>query len=174
MSPLHLQIAEAGKRRQLDGDLDGALDRFRTALRLAAQRSAQPVFLHHYAECILDCLEDAGADASALEMTERALAELSVEGPTGALAHAALAERRIALLFKLGRVAEADLALGDAPANPVVKALTDARRRRLRITPTWIDGVRKRFGRRSLDARALREGDAAAGEHVFRKERSHA
>mgnify|MGYP006271337143 CR=1 FL=1 len=172
---VHLQVAEAGKRCALRGDLQGALERYRHALRLALSQKANAVFLHHYTECILDALEEAGHREQALETTERALAERPEgEGTLAQMVLASLSERHVLLLFQLGRVADADAALADALrfGGPVLKDVAEARRRRLTITKAWIAGVKRRHRSATVREGVLRHSDAEAGETYFKTERA--
>ena len=167
---IHLQIAEAGKRHSLKGDHPAALERYRHALRLAVQQRTNPVFLYHYTECILDGLEAGGQPAQALALTDRALEErVKDDRDLGRRVRASLLERRVVLLFVLGREAEADAALAEAAplGGPILTALQDARRRRLAITLDWLAGLRRRLTRGAVNAGALRQTDAKAGEVHF-------
>ena len=173
---IHLQIAEAGKQYCLKGNHLAALERYRQALRLAVQQNTNPIFLYHYTECILDALEAAGEAKQALALTESALAEQ--EQKDGKLVNhlqAGLLERRVVLLFALGREQEADAALAEALplGGPILTALQGARRRRLTVTPDWLAGIRRQHGRGVISPQVLRHADAAAGERHFMKETSY-
>jgi len=170
---IHLQIAEAGRRHALRGDHNAALDRYRHALRVAVLHNTNPFFLHYYTECILDGLDLAGRSEQALELVERALGEQSAtEGELSRRIRAGLLERRVMLLFSLGRVAEADAALADsAPlGGPILKALQEARRRHFWITSEWLSGLRTKHGRSAVTGAAVRQADAEAGELHFMRE----
>jgi tetratricopeptide (TPR) repeat protein len=170
---IHLQLAEAGRRRASRGDHAGALDRYRRALATAVRMGARPVFLHHYTACILDALEASGARAQALELIERALAERAdAGGALGARVRAELTERRVVCFYALGREAEADAALAQAAhlGGPVLAALGRARARRHAITRPWLDDLLRRHGRGRSAAGALRQADAEAGERHFERE----
>jgi len=170
---IHLQIAEAGKRYSLKGNHFAALERYRHALHLALQKRANPVFLYHYTECILDALEAAGEALQALALTERALKEHQDEGgELGRRVRASLLQRRVILLFMLDRKSEADAALTQAAelGGPILSALQEARRRQLTITPGWLSAIRRRHNKGIINPEALRHADAAAGEVHFMKE----
>lgn len=174
---VHLQLAEAGKRHMLVGDHRAALERLRVALRHAVQHRAPGVFLHHYTECILDCLEASGDHAQALELTERALDDQDAAGdPLGEAVRSSLVERRILLLFALGREVEGDAALADptAPATAALAAVGAARRRRLHLDARRIQNLKQLHSPSAVTAAHLRSADAARGEAFFRKEHSYA
>jgi len=170
---IHLQIAEAGKRYSLKSNHTAALERYRHALHLALQQRANPVFLYHYTECILDALEAAGEAPQALALTERALDEQQGEaGELGRRVRASLLQRRVILLFILERKQEADAALAEAAelGGPILNALQEARRRQLTITPGWLSAIRRQHNKGIINSEALRHADATAGEVHFMKE----
>jgi len=170
---IHLQIAEADKRYSLKGNHRAALERYRHALHLALQKRANPVFLYHYTECILDALEAAGEAPQALALTERALEEQQDEGgELGRRVRASLLQRRVVLLFTLERTQEADAALTEAAelGGPTLNALQEARRRQLTITPSWLSAIRRQHNKGIISSEALRHADAEAGEVHFMKE----
>jgi|GEM_PF-3296352 len=172
---IHLQISEAGKRHALRGDHAAALERYRHALTLAVRGRASPVFLYHYTECILDALEADGRAEEALALAERALDEKADdEGALGARVRTGLMERRIVLLFTLGREAQADAALAEAGdlGGAILGPLRDVRRRRLTVTRDWLTGLRRRAGRGGVSASALRGEDADIGERYFIEEKA--
>lgn len=173
---LHLQVAEAGKRRMLAREYDAALDRYRAALQLAVGQRAPAVFLHHYTDCILDCLELSGDHEQALALTERALDDQNPNNqPLGKAVEADLRRRRVLLLFALGRAAEGDVALAatELPDGPVITALRNARRRRLTIDARWIADLKRRHSMSSVTEEHLRGEDAEQGEIYFQKEFSY-
>ncbi|WP_100639146.1 hypothetical protein [Marinobacter salexigens] len=170
---IHLQIAEAGKQHSLKGNHPAALERYRHALQLAVKQRANPVFLYHYTECILDALEAAGEARQALALTERALEEQQEKGgELGSRVRAGLLQRRIVLLFTLEQKQEADAALAEAAGlgGPILNALQDARRRQLTITPSWLSGILRQHSKSIINPEALRHADAEAGEVHFMKE----
>lgn len=173
---LHLKVAEAGKRCALRGDLAGALERYRHALRMALTQNENPVFMHHYTECILDALEAAGHHEQALESTERALDEHPEDGgQLSQMVRATLSERRVLLLYLMGRTEEADAALAEALpfGGPVLKDISEARRRRLTLTKDWLAGVKRRHRPATVREDVLRGSDADAGETYFMTEIAH-
>ena len=160
----------------LTGSNDEALDRFRCALRIALQQRAPAVFLHHYTECILDCLEASGDHAQALELTVRALDEQDPQGEVlGEAVRAALVQRQILLLFALDRTVEGDAALEAMTdrTGPVLAALTEARRRRLTVDARWLDELKRRHLPSAVTVEHLRGDDATRGEELFQKEYAH-
>lgn len=170
---VHLKIAEAGKKYLLKRQYPAALERFRAALQMALQTKAPPVFAQHYTDCILDALEASGAQAQALELVERALDEQAPDvGKLGQLLRAHLQQRRVLLLFSIGREADADAALAEACAlgGPILKALAEARRRRLTLSPQWIDDLKRKHGIAAASEAHLRRADATEGEEYFNKE----
>jgi len=172
----HLQVAEAGKRRMLDGDHAEALDRYRTALRMALQQRAHGVFMAHYTDCVLDCLESAGDHAQALEIVQRALDEQETTGESLSEAvRASLMRRQIFLLFTVGRADDGDAALDGAAhlADPALSALRAARRRRLAVDARWIDNLKRRHIHSAVTEDHLRRDDAEQGERLFQKEHAH-
>lgn len=173
---IHLQIAEAGKRRMLRRDYQGALERFRAALHMAVSQQAPPVFVHHYTDCILDCLEESGDHGQALELVERALDDHDPErSPLGPAIRADLLQRRIMLLFAVGRVDDGDRALAatEAPRTEVVEKIRAARRRRLAIDARWVIDTKRRHSISSVSSGHLRTSDADSGETYFQKELTH-
>ncbi len=170
---VHLKIAEAGKKYLLKRQYRAALERFRAALRMAVQTKAPTVFAQHYTDCILDALEASGAQAQALELVERALDEQAPDvGKLGQLVRAHLQQRQVLLLFSAGRETDADAALAKAHSlgGPILTALAEARRRRLTLTPQWIDDLKREHGVTSVSEAHLRRTDASAGEDYFNKE----
>lgn len=170
---VHLKIAEAGKTHLLNRQYGPALERFRAALHMAVQTKAPAVFAQHYTDCILDALEASGAQAQALELVERALNEHDPDaGQMGQLVRAHLHQRQILLLFALGREADADAALAKASAlgGPILAALTEARRRRLTLSPKWIEDLKRKHGVTTVSEAHLRRADASEGEDYFNKE----
>lgn len=175
-SHVHLKVAEAGKRLALRGDFVGALERYRHAMRMALSQSANPVFLHHYTECILDAMEAAGHHEQALESAERALAEQPEEaGQVAQMVRASLSERRVLLLYLLKQTEAADDALAEALpyGGPVLKEIAEARRRRLTLTSDWLAGVKRRHRKATVRENVLRRADAEAGETYFMTEIAH-
>ena len=76
------------------------------------------------------------------------------------------------LLFALDREDEADAALAKARplGGPILAALTEARRRRLKLTPKWIDDLKRKHGVTAVSEAHLRRTDASEGEDYFNKE----
>lgn len=172
----HLQVAEAGKRRMLDCNYTAALDRYRTALRMALQQRAPEIFMAHYTDCLLDCLEASGDNGQALEIVQRALDEQETKGESFSEAfRASLMRRQIFLLFTLARFDDGDAALHDAAHldGPAVAALRAARRRRLNIDAQWIEKLKRQHIRSAVTEDHLRRDDAEQGEQFFLKEYAH-
>ena len=173
---LHLHVAEAGKQRMLSGDHDAALDRYRAALRMALQHDAPLLFLAHYTDCILDCLEASGDHTQALRIVQQALAEQETNGePFTEGVRASLKQREIFLLFMLGRTEDGDAALAVVPdlLSPAVAALRQARRRRLTPEVRWLNTLRRQYICSSVTEEHLRREDARHGEVLFLKESAH-
>lgn len=173
---IHLQIAEAGKRLMLARDHLGALARYRAALRLAVSERAPAVFLYHYTDCILDCLEASGDHQQALELTQRALDDHDPDsGPLGDAVRADLIQRHITLLYALGRSDDGDhaLAAANSPQTPILGKIRVARRRQLRIDARWIAELKRRYSMSSVTHKDLRNTDADQGEAYFQKEFSY-
>jgi len=176
MPMMHLQVAEAGKRMMLDGDFEAALDRYRTALRMALQQRAPGVFMAHYTDCILDCLEASGDHAQALEIVQRALVEQETEGESmGEAIRASLTQREIFLLFTIGRFDDGDAALESAAHlnSPALTALREARRRQLSVDGRWIGNLKRQHIHSAVTEKHLRRDDAELGEQLFLKEHAH-
>jgi tetratricopeptide (TPR) repeat protein len=176
MMAVHLQLAEAGKQQLLNGRYGDALDRFRSALKLGVEQGAPAVFLHHYTDCVLDCLEAAGDQEQALALTERALDEQRPgDLVLGRAVQAGLKQRRVLLLYSLGRVEDGDEALESMAelSGPIPDAIRQARRRRLNIDRRWVDNLRRRHLPSAVQPDQLRRDDATHGETLFRKEFAH-
>lgn len=173
---MHLQVAEAGKRRMLDGNFAAALDRFRTALRMALQQRAPEIFMAHYTDCLLDCLEASGDHGQALEIVQRALDEQETKGESFSEAvRASLMQRQVFLLFSVGRLDDGDAALQDAAHldGPALAVLRGARRRRLTVDARWIANLRRQHIHSAVTEDHLRRDDAEQGEQFFLKEYAH-
>lgn len=170
---MHLQIAEAGKCQMLDGNYREALDRFRTALRMARQQGAPDVFMAHYIDCLLDCLELSGDHEQILAIVECALDDRDRDaGAFSEAVRVSLVVRRVLVLYTLGRLDDGDVALGDAADIhlPVMTALRDARRRQLTPTVRWIEQLKRRHTPSAVTEHQLRRLDADHGEQLFQKE----
>lgn len=135
---LHMGIAEAGKLRAVAGDHTEALRHYREALKMARATGAPEVFFRHYAQCVLESLEQTGSYGEVMEFCEKALRHFeSIEKPLDLHRRdqAATLERLAINLIKAGRADEA--------REPLEKAVTLAGRNDVPVARTVLDWMQR-------------------------------
>lgn len=103
----HFQTAEKAKSHAWRHDHKKALALYREAMHQAQRDNADPIFLRHYTECVLESLEAMGQYQDVLSYCEEALSHYDAAPPETHLARcdvAAIHERRGINAAKAGDV----------------------------------------------------------------------
>lgn len=153
----HFQTAEKAKSHAWQHDHKKALALYREAMHQAQRDNADPIFLRHYTECVLESLEAMGQYQDVLSYCEEALSHYEVSPPETQLARfdvAAIHERRGINAAKSGN---SDLAKESCEKAcklareldqqlPVAKTLLQWLQRGLHISPERISTEQQRAG----------------------------
>ncbi len=67
---LHIRIAERGKMHALDQNYKEALRHYKEALRLVQSQKDSELFFQHYSQCVMESLEQSGANDEVISFCE--------------------------------------------------------------------------------------------------------
>ncbi len=67
---LHVRIAERGKMHALDKNYKEALRHYKEALRIVQSQKDSELFFQHYSQCVMESLEQSGANNEVISFCE--------------------------------------------------------------------------------------------------------